>query len=947
MIVNIGTWSNVYLQYDTETLEYIVNPNGDSLGMIGLGLNNTRYTQAQLSALHDGVEVFAGRSDYVGHYASFPFTLNMYGTLTDVVRVKQYVDRDPVVAFTGSLNLYETELTEDPEDPTQVYYDAHFTVDAGYAYEQLGNTERWYFEKGVYGTISKSITFTDGDTGRSTVLLVDVEFAEVNTAVKIFDFVSDEFLFLDDLGLDEEINTQPNGSIELHHRTTPVYDTTSRDYYHTTEALKNFVVTPRSAPVVDVQVSPKMEIALDCSSNLSYRLNDTKSFKPEETWLQSKFFFGSGSFVIFGRCGSTLTNGTYALANHGDIDIRMGGTLNEAVATYDTTKVNYIAWQNRYTGTEWVDDLVLNETVVYTARNTDRGALVADVYATEGGIWNVDTNTDPQTDAQQLVGGLHSALRIGFTETVIGTSSRALFYRNYKHFLTVMCGDSYVEGVPVSLTKPHWKFGSVESTAKYYRTEYINVAKASSTFYTTLPITPDAGKDALPQWVLGSRPSPASESSCEYMIGFSPDDVTMSFNWNESNNEYNEPNIDGWNSYADELYWGMTTVKDYMEARDINFFAYGLAPTNTVTTKYDGKTLQVVQKEMADALRTNLTDDWFILMFDYLVDVDGLSLKSTYSAGDNIHVNDAGQLLYANSLKEQRESYLIDRRDKSFNPVVTVETPSVNQTFSVSNIEAQYFCDGVFSTTSNAVTSESTSITVTCTNTANKTTAVTVPISYSAQTDTTLGFSLPLTSDYSDNSGRCRNIIKENGSPVIESGSLLITGSNLDVLVIPNSTDILKKNELWSLLLEVYISSNGNMIGRIPTTSSDKVGYNNIITNGWLFAKNRGSSGSTTIPINTWVKLMLVHASTGVGTYTYRTYYDSALARSDAGDIGNENTINFRIGAGLTTNVDDIFNNTFTSCSTFKMKNVLYYERELDLDDFLNYEAGLAIDPIV
>jgi hypothetical protein len=134
MIVDIGTWSDVYLKYDTDTLEYIINPNGDSLGMIAMGYNDTRMTQAQLVAVHDGIETFTGRADFIGHYASFPFTLNMYGTITEPVKYKKYVDRDPVIFYTGLTTLAETDLTEDPENPLQVYYDAPFNVDTGYIY---------------------------------------------------------------------------------------------------------------------------------------------------------------------------------------------------------------------------------------------------------------------------------------------------------------------------------------------------------------------------------------------------------------------------------------------------------------------------------------------------------------------------------------------------------------------------------------------------------------------------------------------------------------------------------------------------------------------------------------------------------------------------------------------------------------------------------------------
>lgn len=193
MIIPVGTWSNTYLSYDTETLEYIVNPNGDSLGMFALGFNNTRISLADLSALHDGNDIFSGRADYIGHWAAFPFLTNMYGTITDFVRVKKYVDRDPVLVYTGLTTLAEVDLTEDPLNPLQVYYDAPFTVDAGYGYQQLVNTYRWYFTKGVYGTIQKTISFTDADTGRSaTTPNIAIEFRENNgiifDAVELYTF---------------------------------------------------------------------------------------------------------------------------------------------------------------------------------------------------------------------------------------------------------------------------------------------------------------------------------------------------------------------------------------------------------------------------------------------------------------------------------------------------------------------------------------------------------------------------------------------------------------------------------------------------------------------------------------------------------------------------------------------------------------------------------------
>jgi hypothetical protein len=168
----IGTFGGYYLQYDTDTNEYIVNPEGDSLVLVSLGFNNTRLTQSALSALHDGNSVFSGRSDFAGDVNKFPLViLDNTKALSNTMKeqLKRYVDRDPVLSYTGLTSFYESE------SGTSV--DVTILVDAGMVYAS-SFTETLTFTAGDYRDYTFNVLYTDLVTGRSAEYELVVSFAE-------------------------------------------------------------------------------------------------------------------------------------------------------------------------------------------------------------------------------------------------------------------------------------------------------------------------------------------------------------------------------------------------------------------------------------------------------------------------------------------------------------------------------------------------------------------------------------------------------------------------------------------------------------------------------------------------------------------------------------------------------------------------------------------------
>jgi hypothetical protein len=224
-----------------------MNPNSDA-GLLALtGWDNTPLSVEELSAEHNGTTEFYGREDYAGDPNKFPVgVLATSGVITNQTQIKWYVDRDPVIFYTGLTTLAEVDLTEDPENPLQVYYDAPFNVDTGYLYAQTGFTERWYFTKGDYQVFSKEISFTDPDSnktipaGRTGTISVDVTFqyAEIDPILpKVWEYTTDEFL-LDNIRFSvDELNTNPTGVMTLTHRVAPTFVDDNTDIYHTANNL--------------------------------------------------------------------------------------------------------------------------------------------------------------------------------------------------------------------------------------------------------------------------------------------------------------------------------------------------------------------------------------------------------------------------------------------------------------------------------------------------------------------------------------------------------------------------------------------------------------------------------------------------------------------------------------------------------------------------------------
>lgn len=107
----------------------------------------------------------------------------------------------PIIRYDGVTTLVEVDMAENPENPLEVYYDAPFTVYAGTAYEISSQVYRWLFTKGTYGTIPKTISFTDSTTGRTTTTApIDIEFSE--SGFTILDDYS-QFFMINDFGSNE------------------------------------------------------------------------------------------------------------------------------------------------------------------------------------------------------------------------------------------------------------------------------------------------------------------------------------------------------------------------------------------------------------------------------------------------------------------------------------------------------------------------------------------------------------------------------------------------------------------------------------------------------------------------------------------------------------------------------------------------------------------------
>jgi len=178
-ILSFSTASGIILQYDDATSEFIINPEGDSLELIAIGYNNTRKTIAQLSADHDGVRVFSGRSDYSGDAKAFPFiVVKDSAVITMPDELKDYVDRDVEIVYKGSSSYGKDQMT-DNGDGTH-YIDVPYSVYDGMVY-QKDLTERWYFPSiGPFDTTyPQSITYNDIN-GRSDTYNTNITYTLIN-----------------------------------------------------------------------------------------------------------------------------------------------------------------------------------------------------------------------------------------------------------------------------------------------------------------------------------------------------------------------------------------------------------------------------------------------------------------------------------------------------------------------------------------------------------------------------------------------------------------------------------------------------------------------------------------------------------------------------------------------------------------------------------------------
>lgn len=185
-----STGSGALLHYDDATSEFIINPDGLNSSLTALGYNNTRKTIAQISADFDGQRVLSGRSDFTGLPEEFPLVFLKSGAvITQPTEFKVYLNRDPMIAYLDELVLSKENMT-DNGDGTH-YIDVPYAIDSDSIYEQINLTERWYFPSlGPYDvTYPQSISFTDSDTGLSSIENYNITYAETLTITYISDLI--------------------------------------------------------------------------------------------------------------------------------------------------------------------------------------------------------------------------------------------------------------------------------------------------------------------------------------------------------------------------------------------------------------------------------------------------------------------------------------------------------------------------------------------------------------------------------------------------------------------------------------------------------------------------------------------------------------------------------------------------------------------------------------
>jgi len=685
------------------------------------------------------------------------------------------ITRIPALRYDG--------LTTVDEETYGTSYDGALSliVDEGLSNESNVTPDEapYTFTSGDYKVynFTASYSYPSGESNSVAVAITYQELAINPFEIKIFNYTTDEHLFLDDqdnITPLVEPNDNPSALMVLNHISQPDYVDVDQPYYHAPESLENFKQVP-SQGLIDPIPVPQMRYGLQVSAGKeNYYSNvglGANIFKPETAWAISGFFYGAGSFYVCGRQGLTSSNGTSLYADNGNLVVKVGGTDYTTPIAYDTSLVHYFRWQERFTGSIWVDDLILDETVVYTGRSTERGTNIANVYATVGSVFNVDTNVNPVTDARQGVGGSYSAFRYNDSEWTDKQTS-SLYYRYYQHMCFCMGGDSITEGVNSS-GQPWWVQEKENGERYEYNVSYVCTARGGSEAARSLPTTPIGDWTAKPPWQTVVDPN--AMQTCEYIRDtFDPELYIDAFGYNDISAQYNVENpnagIDstpsslGWNSYADMLYWMAKSKKNWYDVNSIEYYSVQAFANSNTSLRYDSVERRDMARFVNDLMIANATglEDDFLIYSWYETREVGTNNADPSYVTDGVHYNAVGSTAIRNTIvtKTELDKRFEATRNNNFTPKVKFIDPVLDGTVLTTPYDVVYRGDGVETTVSTILAEGSNLITKQHTNAKGVTGQKTNDITYSA-TPPFDGFKYDLTSavsnEFVDTSGNGLN----------------------------------------------------------------------------------------------------------------------------------------------------------------------------------------------
>ncbi len=635
--------------FDVTSGRITVNPDDSNLTLTSLGYSSaTDYSVSELSAEHDGQMVFAGRPDYSGNLADFPFVCFKSGhTFVNPTAVKIYVDRDVPVTYSGPTTIAADNPNQIP-NPSNPVYVATVDIYEGEIYAGTF-TENVQFQENDFRDYPVTFNYTDPDTGRGGSVNVTFKYAE--TSAQLFKLTTDRFPVY--TAEKQATNQHPSGTLSLEFTTTPTIDSAINAYSTTTrDAIFNGIEAQLRGPSSSV-------------GNLAY-CDSTKLFKPQESWAATEFVVGStNDFVVMGRVSDNNAESTYILHNGttGFFDVYMGGVVQSNVAPIIVGRGNSIAWKNWDNSTQYVDTLYINGSTIYTSRTANRGTAVANVLATFGGGWNVAANVTPDTDAQRLSNGAISAIAINEKDnaTVAALTEEdfdGIYLRNDKRFLVNLTGDSIADGATLvdPTTESFYALCRADSIERGHDAEWTETAISGRTTHQGSAVAHEGDFQDNPPWVVGSRPTPSPAQSADAIWGSKRADLVIGSytggNGTAANFVDKNPNPGipgsaglGFNSYADEDIYEISDAIAYFEARGVTYIHSNPTPRMEATiVGVDNLTVQDAQKVMRDVYVNNTPFKYQIDSWDDMAEPDNTFKPGI--ANDAVHWDAAGHQVH-------------------------------------------------------------------------------------------------------------------------------------------------------------------------------------------------------------------------------------------------------------------------------------------------------------